>query len=113
MRHVLGALALILIAVPAGAQTMSGNVKVSMVRTGWPADSFAVVTDGIPEDFVNPANCPNQDGYVSTKPAPGFATYYQAALLALQLQVPVQVTVANTGCTAGRPKLIGINLLRK
>jgi hypothetical protein len=109
MRHILGALILILTAAPALAQTTTQIGRVTMVRTGWDADSFAVVTTS---PLVNPGGCPTPDGYIAFQPQKGYTTYYAAALLAFELNVRVQVTVANTGCIAGRPKLIGINLLR-
>jgi hypothetical protein len=105
----LGALTLILAAAPAMAQTMTGPTTVTMVRTGWNADAFAVVT---PPPFANPGNCPITDGYVAQKPQKGYDTYYQAALLAFDKNARVQVTVANAGCLGGRPRIIGINLLR-
>ena len=53
------------------------------------------------------------DGYISDKSLPGYTTYYAAALTALMTASPlVVVTVHNTECFAGRPKLIGINLKR-
>jgi hypothetical protein len=82
---------------------------VALIRTGWDADSFAVATV-LP--IANPAGCPIPDGYIALKPQKGYQTYYDAALLAFQINARVQVTVANTGCISGRPKLIGINLLR-
>jgi hypothetical protein len=109
MRPILGALTLILAASPAMAQTMTGPVNVTMIRTGWDADAFAVVTL---QPIVNPGHCPIADGYVAQKPQKGYATYYDAALLAFDKNARVHVTVANAGCVAGRPKLIGLNLLR-
>jgi hypothetical protein len=109
MRPVLGALTLILATAPAMAQTMTGPVNVTMIRTGWNADAFAVVTL---QPIANPSGCPIADGYVAQKPQPGYATYYDASLLAFDKNARVQVTVADAGCIAGRPKLIGINLLR-
>lgn len=109
MRRTLGALTLILAAAPAMAQTMTGPVNVTMVRTGWNADAFAVVTL---QPIANPSGCPIADGYVAQKPQPGYDTYYRAALLAFDKNSRAQVTVADAGCIAGRPKIIGINLLR-
>jgi hypothetical protein len=102
-------MAVILSAAPAVAQTITGPVNVTMIRTGWNADSFAVVTQ---QPHVNPARCPVPDGYIALKPQPGYATYYDAALLAFQMNARVQMSVDNAGCISGRPKIIGINLLR-
>ena len=108
MRRILGALALILIAAPAGAQTMGEPGKVTLLRTGWNSDSFAIATTA---PFLNPANCPVTDGYISTKPAPGYNTYYDAAKLAFLTNISnVVVVVDNTMCVSGRPKIIGINM---
>jgi hypothetical protein len=106
---ILGALALILLAAPAGAEgataTMVGTV--TLLRTGWNLDSFAIETTA---PFINPAGCPDHDGYISDKPAPGYETYYDTAKLAFRLNAYVVVTVDNTVCVQGRAKLIGINL---
>jgi hypothetical protein len=108
MRRIFGAFILTLIAAPAGAQTMTPAANVTQIRTGWNTDSFAVVTS---QQTVNPFGCPIVDGYVSVKPAPGYATYYDAAKLAFQTNTHVVVAVDNTACAAGRPKIIGINVL--
>src|SRR3954470_1496110 len=79
MRCILAALALILVAAPASAQTTTQVSRITMLRTGWNLDSFAVVLDTA---IVNPFGCTAPDGYASTKPAPGYATYYEAAKLA-------------------------------
>ena len=88
MRRILGALALILVAAPAGAQTMTDPGKVTLLRTGWNSDSFAIVTAA---PLKNPAGCPTPDGYISTKPAAGYGTYYDAAKLAFQTNTNAQV----------------------
>lgn len=92
----------------ASAQTARQG-SITVVRTGWNADSFAVVTA---EPIANPAGCPNADGYISEKSFPGYETYYAAALSAIVSRLRVVVTVHNTQCGfAGRPKLIGLDLL--
>jgi hypothetical protein len=109
MRTLIVAIILAGIASPCLGQTMTGST-INGVRTGWNADSFAVTTV---EPIVNPANCPTPDGYISDKSLPGYTTYYAAALTALMTASPlVVVTVHNTECFGGRPKLIGINLKR-
>jgi hypothetical protein len=60
---------------------------------------------------VAPLSCNNQPGYVSIKPAPGYETFYRAALLAIEKNARVTVTVHNSECAGGWPKIIGINLL--
>ena len=102
-------LALLTLSATASAQTMTGAVNISMVRTGWNADSFAVVTAA---PVINPANCPTPDGYISDKSMPGYDTYLAAALVAFSMNTPIIVTVHDSKCFAGRPVLIGINLFR-
>ncbi len=89
----------------------SGTLK--LVRTGWNADSFAVVLNA-PQQ--NPANCPNGNnpnaGYVSDGSLPGYKTYYQAALAAYAVKGVVTVAIDNGACVGGWPKIIGIDLPR-
>jgi hypothetical protein len=92
----------------ATAQTTRAGT-ITMVRTGWNVDSFAVVTA---EPIVNPARCPTADGYLSMKSAPGYSTYYAAALTGYLAARPAVFTVHDSECEMGRPKLIGINLPR-
>jgi hypothetical protein len=107
MRTAFGALALVLAAGPAMAQTATQLGTVTLLRTGWNADSFGIVTSA-PQ--VKPRGCGSLPGYISTKPARGYDTLYQAALLAYQQKAVVQVVVSNTDCTSGWPRIIGINL---
>jgi hypothetical protein len=108
MRHLFLGVALIGISVPAFAQTTVVG-SMTLLRTGWNADSFAIVTR---EPIQNPAHCPTADGYLSDGSQPGYSTYYAAALTAYMAGVPLQITIDNTQCDATRPKLIGINLMK-
>ena len=94
--------------VVASAQTMRTGT-ITMVRTGWNVDAFAIVTA---EPIANPAGCPSADGYLSQKEAPGYSTYYAAALTGYLAGKPAVFTVHDAQCEFGRPKLIGINLPR-
>jgi hypothetical protein len=94
------------LASPAAAQTMRSG-SVTMVRTGWNVDSFAIVTA---EPISNPASCPTPDGYISEKSFPGYSTYYAAALTAIATRRHVVISIHDSECWAGRPKIIGINL---
>lgn len=109
MRPFILVLALTVTAVPAFAQSATTGL-LHLVRTGWNADSFALVL--AQPTILNPANCPVPDGYLTDKAQPGYQTYYQAALAAYQINRAVTVTVDNAKCDFGRPRLIGINLLR-
>jgi hypothetical protein len=94
---------------PAAAQTtMTGTI--SMIRTGWNDDSFAVVTV---EPMPNPAGCARADGYITHKSLPGYSTYYAAALTAYAVRRRVMLVAHNTECYGGWPKLIGINLTQE
>ena len=97
-----------LIAWPAHAQTHAVGT-ITMVRTGWNVDSFAVVLN-VP--VQNPARCPTADGYITEASLPGYRTYLAAALTAFASKSPVQIVVHDKECFGNRPKLIGINLTR-
>jgi hypothetical protein len=114
MRRTLLAIVLTLCSAPAFCQT-TGHRQITMIRTGWNGDYFAVVTaedSEHPDQLMNPANCPVKDGYVSTSTSPGYSTYYAAALTAYSLGQSADITVADTlgSCALGRPMLIGINI---
>ena len=83
--------------------------SITLVRTGWNAESFAVILSG---PVANPANCATPDGYITEGSQPGYKTYYAAVLTAYATQRPVMAVVHNTECWGGRPKLIGVNLPR-
>lgn len=87
------------------------TVSIKMVRTGWNSDAFAIVPV---EAVQNPAGCPSADGYLSEKSSPGYSTYYAAALTAYTNNRPVMVVVDNRSgeCSGGRPRIIGVNLMR-
>ena len=109
MRALVVALCLVGMASPSLSQTMIPST-INGIRTGWNVDSFAITTV---EAIANPAHCPTPDGYISDKSQPGYNTYYAAALTAFISPSPsVVVTVHDTQCLDGRPKLIGINLAR-
>jgi len=78
----------------------SGPLK--LVRTGWNADSFAVVLNG-PQQ--NPANCLNGNNpdadYVSDSSLPGYQTYFQAALAAYAVKGIVTVAIDDGACVGG------------
>jgi hypothetical protein len=138
MRLALAALILVGFASPAVSQTTTGPSLITMIRTGWDVDSFAVVTQG---PILNPHDCPIADGYVTDSSLPGYNTYYAAALAAYSSNSPVLLVVFDksgttslfapgspqhpptaiapgTGlpvpppCVQGRPRLIGIDLTR-
>jgi hypothetical protein len=100
------AIALLGVSAQGMAQTMQAT-SITMVRTGWNDDAFAVVPT---EAVVNPANCQIKDGYISHRSLPGYTTYYAAALTAYMARRSVVITVHNSECYGNRPKLIGINL---
>jgi len=87
--------------------TMTGTI--SMIRTGWNDDSYAVVTV---EAMPNPAGCSRADGYITHKSLPGYGTYYAAALTAYAAHRRVMLIAHNGECFGAWPKLIGINLVQ-
>lgn len=106
MRRTLPLIAALMLAAPAMAQTHV-NGSISLIRTGWNADSFAVQLNVPTQD---PAFCGTADGYITHVSLPGYRTYYAAALTAYSMKQPVTVVVHNSECYGGRPKLIGINM---
>lgn len=95
------------LSVPAAGQPVSQAGSITMIRTGWNLDSFAVVTA---EPIVNPAGCPTPDGYISDKSFPGYETFYSAALTAFIARCRVIMVVDDTQCIHDRPKIVGINV---
>lgn len=94
--------------ISAYAEPTSAVGTVTMIRTGWNLESFAIVLDNTTQ---NPAHCSYADGYVTDGAQPGYKTYYAAALVAFIEKVRVEVVF--DGChPLGRPKIIGINLQR-
>lgn len=90
------------------AQTVVGPVHITEVASGWANDDVSLGTDGT---FVNPANCPNHDFYISQQGQAGNRTHLAVALTAAANKVPVIIVVANSGCTTtGRPILWGVTL---
>jgi hypothetical protein len=81
--------------------------SITMIRTGWNLDSFAVVTA---EPIINPAGCATPDGYISDKSLPGYETFYSAALTAFVARRRVIMVVDDTQCVHDRPKIVGINV---
>lgn len=108
MRKLLIALIFFGTASSAFGQTMTTG-DITMVRTGWNLDAFAIVTR---QPISNPARCAEPDGYLSMRPFPGYSTYYVAALVAFVTNQKIVITVHNSECAGTRPKLIGINMVR-
>jgi hypothetical protein len=109
MHRLIPAIALAVVAAPAIAQT-TVNGTITMIRTGWNDEQFAVVTNA---PVQNPARCPAPDGYISHRSNPGYQTYLTTALAGFTSNSQASVVVHNSECgVAGRPKLIGINLIQ-
>jgi hypothetical protein len=105
-----GFILLALSCAPAFSEPRQVLTTIKEIRTGWNTEQFAVVTRE--PQMVNPANCPTPDGYISDSSQPGYQTYYAAAITAFVERAQVVVVIAEQGCIAGRPKLIGINVRR-
>src|SRR5262245_44828385 len=107
-----GLMALLGLASQAEAQT-SVTGPISLVRTGWFGDSFAVMLTlpaGTP--FPNPNRCSIGDqGAITDFTQPGYNTYYAAALTGFLAKKQVTVTVHNAQCIQNRPVIVGIDLL--
>src|SRR5690348_14176398 len=96
MRYVIGViLALVAIPVSVGLAQSYQVGTITMVRTGWNADSFAVL---MATPTPNPAHCSRSDGAIMDKSMPGYSTIYAAALTAYVARTQVQVVVDPSQC---------------
>jgi hypothetical protein len=91
----------------ANAETGTGSVPITRIRTGWAADQFAIETV---QAILNPANCPAPNGYHSAGTDPGFKTFYAAALMAFSAGKNVNIMVSDKECSVGGPRIIGISV---
>lgn len=89
----------------AHAQSSTGPVPLTKLRTGWAADQFALETG---QAVLNPANCPVPNGYHSAGTDAGYKTYYSTALTAFSLGKNVTIVVSNTECSVNGPRIIGL-----
>jgi hypothetical protein len=96
-------------AADANAAPVLVQTQITLLRTGWNADQFAIATVA---PISNPAGCPSPDGYISDENQPGYQTMYAAALLAFAERATVVVIVSADGCIANRPQLIGLDITR-
>jgi hypothetical protein len=87
------------------AATAAGPLPITTIRTGWNADSFAIMTN---QPILNPANCTYPDAYMTGYTEPGYKTYLSVTLTAFAMNKPVTVIVSDTECTGGRPKIWGV-----
>ena len=86
------------------------ETQITMIFTGFDADQFGIHTVG---PTNNDAKCElSNGGYATNINHPGFHTLYAAALLAFAERATVNVIVSRDGCVVGRPRLMGINILR-
>jgi hypothetical protein len=108
--RVIGLAFFALVGATAVAEPASIQTQITMIRTGWNRDQFAIVTVAKIQDPAKCATAP--DGYLTDSTQPGYQTYYAAALLAFAERATVVVVVDDHACLAGRPKLIGINIVR-
>jgi hypothetical protein len=89
------------------AQSSTGRVKISGIRTGWNADQVAITFSG---SVPNPAGCSTPDGIILNTSTPGFKTHYAAILTALATEKDVEIIIAPDGCNVNRPLFWGIYL---
>jgi hypothetical protein len=96
---------------PAFADQKVGPTQITEIFTGHEKDQFGIHTVA-PQ--INPSgsqDCNQGPGYATDSNQPGYRTFYAAALLAFAMRRNVEVVVDDEGCVAGRPRLIGINIL--
>jgi len=92
----------------AHAQQWSAAGTITFYTTGFLADQVRVQTTA---PFINPANCPTTDGYI-TNPSDSGNHTHQAALLGAYLSgKTVQIVVSTTACYLGRPQIIAVTII--
>jgi hypothetical protein len=97
------------------AQAFHGTVEIRAIGTGWSQDQFLIYTVGdIPANMYASNNCPGRDGYMAKIDFLGYKTHLSTVQLAFALGKPVNITVANgvNDCIDGRPRIIGVQLLK-
>ena len=104
----------LLLVAPASALAEDEHVhfdtQITMIFTGFDAEQFGIHT--LPPPIATPQCEPNVPGFATNIDHPGFHTIYAAALLAFAERATVNVIISTKGCVAGRPRLMGINILR-
>lgn len=95
---------------PAAAQTASGAVNITGIRTGWAIDAFGI--ESVRQTVVNPANCAVPDAYQIDGAQPGYKTHIATVLLAFASGRPVYITLSNSTCSQSRPMVIGLAVYR-
>ena len=101
-----------IVSTPAYAQSTTASGVITLYTNGWSQDSVRVQTNA---PLVNPFGCPNTDGYITNPSDPGNHTFQTALLEAYRTRLIygrgfVQITVSNTACYLGWPKIIGVTL---
>ena len=87
------------------AQTTTQPGTITVYVTGWFADQVRVQTTA---PFVNPANCPNHDGYLTNPSDPANVAHQAALLGALLAGKTIAIQVLDTQCYIGRPQVLGV-----
>jgi hypothetical protein len=97
------------------AQAFHGTVEIRAIGTGWGQDQFLIYTVGdIPAQMYASNNCTARDGYFAKIDYAGYKTHFSVVQLAFALGKPVNVTVSNVvnDCIDGRPRIIGLQLVK-
>ena len=110
MRTIVTVATILLMVSSAKAQTAVDG-SISLLRTGWGGDSFALVLKLPPGvSLPDPHHCGTLDGVMSDSASPGYNTFYAAALAAFSARKPVTVILNDHACVQGRPAIFGINV---
>lgn len=78
---------------------------ITFLTSGWSANSMRVQLSA---PFFNPEGCPAFDGYITDPADPGTNLYHSILQGAFLSGKSVWLTIS--GCFAGRPKIIGVNV---
>ena len=100
-------LALIMQMSPAqAAATSTGTGNITRLSGGWVNANLRVQT-GFP--WTNPESCPYSDGYIVDPADSGHELLSSMLLSAFMSRRQVQLTM--DGCSQGRPRIIGVDIL--
>lgn len=79
--------------------------RITFLTSGWGINSMRVQTDAA---FNNPEACPIVDGYITDPSDAGTPLYHSILLGAFLAGKPVSLTIS--GCSLGRPKIVGVTV---
>lgn len=88
------------------APSISSTGYITFLAGGWTSPNVRITMDFA---FYNPASCSNTDGYMTDTLDSGINLFNSMLLSAFMARRKISIVV--DGCTQGRPRIIGVNIL--